>query len=344
MCGTARAGSMPRWRARDMADGLVSSPAPRRNTPAGLTGVFGLFAGLCTVFVFVATVADWREEAAQVRWPVVSARIEGGEVDPNRVSHGGTSWQLRYRVRYEADGQERVATLTSRSEVSDEEPAKLHAWAVKHRRGSHIDIRYDPAQPGRAIFASADVPGTGARTTSDLQLLLIAAAVCVGLLALAKHLRAKEASAPATDDSRLSPRGRLALGLCVAALGFLIMGLGLHSALRATHALTSEDFIGVLAAMVFVFGGALLALPPERAGLQKLLGVLLVTTFALTLDWIAFGPGPRRFGGGISSGIIGIGFNPGEMLGRTVFGIGAVILDIVAALMWVGMIRRPGRQ
>src|SRR4029077_192362 len=114
-----------------MADGLVSSPAPRRNTPAGLTGVLGLFAGLCTVFVLFATVADWREEAAQARWPVVSARIEGGEVDPNRISHGGTSWRLRYRVRYEADGQERVATLTSRSEVSDEEPAKLHAWAVK---------------------------------------------------------------------------------------------------------------------------------------------------------------------------------------------------------------------
>ena len=320
----------------------VPSSSRRRTTVAGAVGLFGLFAGLCAIFALFATVADWREEAAQARWPVVSARIEGGEVDPHRISHGGTSWQLRYRVRYEADGQERVATLTSRSEVSEEEPAKLHAWADKHRRGSRIDIRYDPAQQSRAIFASADVPGTGPRTTSDLQLLLIAAAACVGLLALAKHLRAKETSAPATGDGKLSPRGRLALGLCVAALGFLIAGLGLHSALRATHALTSEDFIGVLAAMVFVFGGALLALPPEHAALQRLLGALLVTTFALTLDWIAFGPGPRRFGGGISSGFIGIGFNPGEMFGRTVFGIGAVILDIVAALMWVRLIRRPG--
>jgi hypothetical protein len=94
--------------------------------------------------------------------------------------------------------------------------------------------------------------------------------------------------------------------------------------------------------MIFVFGGALLALPPERAGLQRLIGTLLVTTFALTLDWVAFGPGPRRFGGGISSGIIGIGFQPGEIFGRSVFGIGAVILDIVAAVMWVRLIRRSG--
>jgi len=316
----------------------VPSSSPRRTTVAGAVGLFGLFAGLCAILVLVATVADWREEAAQARWPVVSARIEGGEVDPHRISHGGTSWQLRYRVRYEADGQERVATLTSRSEVSEEEPAKLHAWAVEHRRGSPLDIRYDPAQPGRAVFAS-DVPNAGPRTSSDLRLLMIAATACVGLLALAKHLRAKEASAPAPDARNLSPRGRIALGLAVAALGFLVMGSGLYSALHAKHALTSEDLIGVFAAMVFVFGGTLLALPPERAGLQRLLAVLLVTTFALTLDWIAFGPGARRFGGGIASGIIGIGFNPGEILGRTAFGIGAVILDVAATLMWVRLIR-----
>ncbi len=326
------------------ADDPVPSSAPRRTTLAGAVGLFGLFAGLCAIFVLAATVADWRDEAAQARWPVVSALIERSDVDPHRVSQssgGGTVWQLRYRVRYEAAG-ERVATLSSRSERSEDEVAKLHAWAARHRRGGHIDIRYDPAQPGRAVFASADVPGAGPRTTTDLQLLMIAATACVGLLALAKHLRAKEASAPATDAGRLSPGGRAALGLAVAAMGFLVIGLGLYSALHARHALTSEDFIGVFAALIFVLGGALLALPPERAGLQRLLGVLLVTTFALTLDWIAFGPGPRQFRGGISSGIIGIGFNPGEMFGRTVFGIGAVILDIVAALTWVRLMRRPG--
>ncbi len=321
----------------------VSSSSPRRATVAGVFGLFGLVAGLCAILALFATVADWRDEAAQARWPVVSALIERDDVDPHRVSQsdgGGTVWQLRYRVRYEAEG-ERVATLSSRSARSDEEVAKLRAWAAQHRRGGHVDVRYDPAQPGRAVFASADVPNAGPRTGTDLQLLMLAATACVGLLALARHLQSKEASAPAAAAGSLSPGGRLAMGLGVAAMGFLVMGLGVHSALHATHALTSEDFIGVLAATIFVFGGALLALPPGRAGLQRLLGVLLVTTFALTLDWVAFGPGTRQFGGGISSGTIGIGLHPGEIFGRTVFGIGAVVLDIVAAVMWVRLIRQP---
>jgi hypothetical protein len=327
-----------------VVDDRVLRSTPRRTTLAGAVGLFGLFAGLCTVFALIATMVDWREESAQARWPVVSASIERAEISPHQVSQsngGGTVWQLRYRVRYEAEG-ERVATLTSRSVRSDEEVAKLRAWAARYRRGGDIDIRYDPSHPARAVFASADVPGTGPRTGTDLQLLMIAATACVGLLALARHLRAKEASAPASDAGNLTPRGRLAVGLAVAAMGFLEIGLNVHAALHATHPLASEDFIGAFASMIFVFGGALLALPPERAGLQRLIGTLLVTTFALTLDWVAFGPGPRRFGGGISSGIIGIGFQPGEIFGRSVFGIGAVILDIVAAVMWVRLIRRSG--
>jgi Protein of unknown function (DUF3592) len=327
-----------------MADEWVSRSTRPRTTVAGAVGVFGLVAGLGAILALFATVSDWRDEAAQARWPIVSASIERGEVDPHRVSQGsggGTAWQLRYRVRYEADGQERVATLSSRSEMSDEEPATLRAFAAKHRRGGHIDIRYDPAQPGRAIFASADVPGAGTRAGTDFLLLAIAATASVGLLALAKHLRAKEADAPPADAGSLSPRGRLSVGLAVAAMGFLLIGLNVHTALNATHPLASEDFIGAFAAMIFVFGGALLALPPERAALQKILGTLLVTTFALTLDWMAFGPGPRRFGGGFSYGIIGIGFQPGEMFGRIAFGIGAVMLDIVAAVMWVRLMRQP---
>jgi hypothetical protein len=317
------------------ADDWVQRSARPRDTPAGVVGLFGLFAGLCAIFALVGTVVDWREEAAQAPWPVVSARIEGGEVDPQRVSHGGTTWQLRYKVRYVAEGQERVATLTTRSERSDDEPAALHAWAVRHRRGSHVDIRYDPAQPGHAVFASADVPDAGPRTTPDLQLLMIFATACVGLLALAKHLRSKEAAAAAPlDTGNLSPHGRIAVGAIVAALGLLMIVLNVHAALHAKHPLTSEDFIGALAALIFVFGGALLALPPDRASLQRLIATLLVTTFALTLDWVAFGPGTRQFSGGISFGI-GIGFRPSEFLGRAVFGTGAVVLDIVAAIMWV---------
>ncbi|HEY6722047.1 MAG TPA: DUF3592 domain-containing protein [Burkholderiales bacterium] len=304
--------------------------------------MFGLVAGLGAIMALFATVSDWRDEAAQARWPVVSASIERGSADPHRVSQssgGGTVWQLHYRVRYEADG-ERIATLASRSTGSDEEVAKLRAWAAEHRRGGRIDIRYDPSQPGRAVFASADVPNAGPRAATDFRLLIVAATLCVVLMTLARHLSSREADAAlAADSGKLSPGGRIAMGLAVAAMGFLVIGLGVHAALVATHALTSEDFIGVPAGMIFVFGGAMLALPSDRAGLQRLIGTLLVTTFALVLDWVAFGPGTRQFGGGISFGILGIGFHPGEIFGRTVFGIAAVCFDIAAAVMWVLLVR-----
>lgn len=302
--------------------------------------MFGWVAGLCAIFALFFTVADWRDETAQARWPVASALIERGDVDSHRAfpsSGGGTYWQLRYRVRYEADG-ERVATLISRSTPSDDEVAKLRAWAAQHRRGGHIDIRYDPSQPSRAVFASADVPNAGPRAGTDFQLLVIAATLCAGLMALARHLRPKQADA--ADAGNLSSGGRIAVGVAVAAMGFLMVGLNVHAALVATHALTSEDFIGALAAMIFVFGGALLALPPDRAGLQKLIAALLVTTFALTLDWVAFGPGTRQFGGGVSYGMIGIGFHPGQIFGRAVFGVAAVGFDIAALVMWVGLVRQ----
>ena len=111
------------------------------------------------------------------------------------------------------------------------------------------------------------------------------------------------------------------------------------AAARATHALASEDFVFLPAGLMFVFAGVMLALAPERAALRRLFGALLVTAFALTLDWIAFGPGERRFSGGISLGIE-IGFNPGELFGRIAFGIGAAILDIIAAVLWTREIRR----
>jgi len=55
---------------------------------------------------------------------------------------------------------------------------------------------------------------------------------------------------------------------------------------------------------------------------------------------VAFGPGERKFSGGISFGVIGTGFQPGELFGRTVFGFFAVILDIMAILVWFDKYRR----
>ena len=66
----------------------------------------------------------------------------------------------------------------------------------------------------------------------------------------------------ARDD--LSPGGRVAIGIAMAALGLGILALSAPAIDRA----------------------------------------LMVTGFALACDWIAFGSGERHFGGGISVGIV----------------------------------------
>jgi Protein of unknown function (DUF3592) len=313
-----------------MAD---STPArsTRQTTASGVAGLLGLFACICTIFAGVVTLSDWHEETAQARWPVVAAVVERADLiaSARAPKDGGTLWHLRTSVRYETGGEARTATLTSRTAFSEEDAAALQAWAEQHRKGSHIDIRYDPSQPNRAAFASAELASTAGRIHTDLIIFSVAAIAGAGLLALAKVLRAREARAPPAADGE--QRGGPVLGLLVAALGLVMTGLALDAAVRADP-FVFDNLMGVPLGLMFVFAGILIGLPLRYASWRNLLATLLITCFALTFDWVAFGPGERQFSGSVG----GIGFIPGELLGRSVFGFFAIILDIVAIAMWTG--------
>jgi hypothetical protein len=325
----------------------ASLPPPsttRRTTVSGVAGLIGLVAGLCTVFALVVTIMEWREEQARARWPIVHASIQNVAVDASRTSKRGTVWRLRCAIRYTVDGIEYSTTLHSRSASGDAEAQRMRDWAARHRRHDAIDARYDPQQPAQVVFADDDVPGAGPRSSSNIALTLIAAAVSVLFLALARHLYAREQAADAASAS--SPVGRIALGMLSGACGLVPLALGGYAALHADHALTSADLIFVPAALIFVLGGTLLALPPRDDAAHRILATLLVTAFAMTFDWIAFGPGERRFDGGFAVGFLGVGFAPGEALGRALFGVVAVVLSLGAAAMWTAQIhtwrRGPG--
>jgi hypothetical protein len=310
-----------------MAD-LTPARSTRQTAASGVAGLLGLFAGLCAIFAGVITLSDWHEEAAQARWPVVAAVVERADViaTARAPKDGGTVWHLRTRVRYETGGEARTATLTSRTAFSEEDAAALQAWAEQHRKGSHMDIRYDPSQPNRA---SAELASTAGRIHTDLVIFSVAAIAGAGLLALAKVLRAREArAAPAVDGEQ---RGGPVLGLLVATLGLVMTGLAVDAAIRADP-FAFDNLMGAPVGLMFVFAGILIGLPPRYASWRNLLATLLITCFALTFDWVAFGPGERKFSGSID----GIGFIPGELLGRSVFGFFAIILDILAIAMWSG--------
>ena len=303
---------------------------------SGVAGLLGLFAGLCAIFAGCVTLSDWYDETAQARWPVVSATVDRADIVTSMRAPkdgGGKTWKLSVRMSFEANWGTRTATLFSRTVYSESEAARLHAWAARHRKGSHIDLRYDPSQPNRAVFASPEPGFTSDRTRTDLILFTIAAIACAGLLSLARYLRAREArAAPVADDPQ---RGTLAFGSLFAAMGLLVTGLVLYGAVHADP-FTPDSLMGVPAGLMFLFAGILIALPPAYTKWRSLLATLVITCFALTFDWVAFGPGERRFTGSIG----GIGFIPGEMMGRAFFGLFALVLDACAVAMWVRQCRQ----
>jgi len=138
-------------------------------------------------------------------------------------------------------------------------------------------------------------------------------------------------------DSRndLSPGARVAIGVAMIALGVGVAAVGAQTLLADPKGLASEGLVGVPIGMVFAFGGLMLAVPQRYARLRALAAALLVTGMALAADWIAFGPGTRQFSGGIGSGTAGHGVPIGETPGRIAFGVCAVILNLLALLMWV---------
>jgi hypothetical protein len=234
-------------------------------------------------------------------------------------------------VQFEVDGKPKTVTLTSSSFFSEADAERLQSWAEKHGNGSEIDVRYDPSREDRAVFASAELSSAAARVRNDLMLFSIAAIACVALLALSKILRAREARAAPDTSGRA-----LGLGLVVAAIGATVSVAAVY---RAVHAIpfAADNWMGVPAGLIFVFGGILLTLPPEYNKWRNWLATLVISCFALTFDWVAFGPGEREFSGSIN----GFGlFIPGEMVGRAGFGFFGLIVSIVAVGMWMGRFRQ----
>ena len=319
---------------------VTPAGAPRQLKASGLAGLLGLFAGLCAVFAACATLSDWYDEAGQARWPLVAAVIERIDLVASARAPkdgGGTIWKLRCQVHYDVNGEAQRATPTSRVVYSEADAAALRSWAAQHRKGSFVDVRVDPSQPNRAVFASPEISAAAGRMHTDLVLLGLAAVAAAGLLMLAKFLRSRDAlTGPAADTGSASGGGP-AFGLLFAAMGLLITGIAIHSALHSADPVKANAYMGLPAGLMFVFAGLYMALPPE-SNWRSLLATLVVTCFALTFDWVAFGPGERKFTGDI----MGIRWMPGELFGRIAFGFSAVLLDIFAAAMWLGKFRRMG--
>ncbi len=154
------------------------------------------------------------------------------------------------------------------------------------------------------------------------------------------------------DSNDFSPAARVMLGLAGLAIGLGVIASA-FSTLRATSSPGISDGVpGVAAGIGFVMGGAWLLAPESAEGLRALLKTLAVTSFAVILHWIAFVPGARDFTMGLTPGRTPQpvpSVDPGEGLGRLVFAVGSIAVDIVALKLWFGDFqrlrhRRPSRE
>jgi hypothetical protein len=146
-------------------------------------------------------------------------------------------------------------------------------------------------------------------------------------------------------DRRFQPSARELLGFgavfVVIGLYFILVSAEIFPAPGGHEAVRVPLWLVFCAGLAFLLGGAAVviraaapdhpgqdgALPPSAPRWLHVVQFVMVlgifVCFGAIGSWIAFGPGPRLFS---ASGPIVGAINPGDIIGRTVFGIGAVII------------------
>jgi hypothetical protein len=142
-------------------------------------------------------------------------------------------------------------------------------------------------------------------------------------------------------EESLSPGKRVAIGIAVCAAGVGAVALGVHQLGPKANVFAAWEFAALPVGMAFAFGGAFLALPRSFVRARALIAALMVTALALTADWIAFGPGDSGVRRGFSLNNVRGPLQTSQMLGRLLFGIGAVLADLLALWAWVRFFRAP---
>lgn len=147
------------------------------------------------------------------------------------------------------------------------------------------------------------------------------------------------------------------VGLAVGALPFLVL-LGV---LPAGHRTPDDapDWIGILIGLAFTFAGLTAIVrsfagtdasgnlvdtaPPAVQAINDGLGLLIVASLAMIFTWVSIGPGARHFmvsAGGSFGGISEPGGPGSDVMGRVMFGLGALLGWVIMGFMVSYIARR----
>lgn len=138
-------------------------------------------------------------------------------------------------------------------------------------------------------------------------------------------------------DQALSPRATAWMGGLFGLVGIaiLLVTLGILP-VDQNRFQAPRWVVGAAGLMFFLIGILLLTTPPaqtpEAAARTTwrtfLLGTGAVGALAAIFNWVAFGPGPRHFGGGVSIPFVAISGPQSEWSGRVAFGLAAAGMDL----------------
>lgn len=123
-------------------------------------------------------------------------------------------------------------------------------------------------------------------------------------------------------ERSVTPRTAQFAGFFAVAMGLLVVALSADLIRVQPDKFHAPRWVAAAGGLTFVLGG-----------------LMLLLLLAVVANWVAFGPGERRFSGVFSVGFWRSEANPGELGGRIVFGIGAVILDLFLIWAWVNWVR-----
>ena len=158
---------------------------------------------------------------------------------------------------------------------------------------------------------------------------------------------------PGQPVAQASPHDVIGVGVAFSAAGlYLMLGAAGYVPMPEGNSPNSPAFIGFCAGAAFLFAG-LTCMVRARAGMlnmetempdsaprwtkvsYRVLAIGGAGALATIGTYVAIGSGPRAFG--LSAPFVA---TAGEVLGRTVFGLGAVIVWIIVIALTVGTVRK----
>jgi hypothetical protein len=142
----------------------------------------------------------------------------------------------------------------------------------------------------------------------------------------------------------LSPRGAIAFGLVIGAMGAAVLAGGLGAfPLSPSPDVRDARWVIVCVGLMFMFAGAIVIvdyavgrlgadgqMPPDTPWsirlVQYLLGLGIIAMMTAVFTWIAFGSGTRQFSTTVSMPFWSSSRASSETFGRAVVGFGAVMM------------------